>query len=98
VYESSITLSVVLAYLGEVVLDCPISFSSRNLSIVEKNYMTIEREGLATVYALKNFRHYLLGSHFKMYTDHFSLIYLVKKQLLRGNICKWLLLFQEYDF
>jgi hypothetical protein len=32
-----------------------------------------EREGLEMVYALQKFRHYLLGSHFKMYTDHSAL-------------------------
>jgi len=50
------------------------------------------------VYALQKFRHYLLGSHFKMYKDHYVLIYLVNKPVLGGNICRWFLLFQEYDF
>ena len=50
------------------------------------------------VYALQKFRHYLLGSHFKMFTDHSALKYLVNKPVLGGKICKWLLLFQEYDF
>jgi hypothetical protein len=50
------------------------------------------------VYALQKFRHYLLGSHFKMYTDHSALRYLVNKPVLGGNICRWMLLFQEYDF
>jgi hypothetical protein len=50
------------------------------------------------VYALHKIMHYLLGSHFKMYTNHFSLKYLVNKPVLGGRICRWLLLFQEYDF
>jgi len=50
------------------------------------------------VYALHKFRHYLLGSHFKMFTDHSTLKYLVNKLALGGKICSWLLLFQEYDF
>jgi hypothetical protein len=62
------------------------------------NYTTNEREGLAMVYALQNFRHYLLGGHFKMFTDHSALKYLVNKPLLGGIICRWILLFQEYDF
>ena len=33
-----------------------------------------------------------------MYTDHSALKYLVKKNVLGGRICRWLLLFQEYDF
>jgi hypothetical protein len=50
------------------------------------------------VYALQKFHHYLLGGHFKMFTDHSALKYLVNKPVLGGRICRWLLLFQEYDF
>jgi len=50
------------------------------------------------VYALHKFRHYLLGSHFKMFTEHSALKYLVSKPVLGGKACRWLLLFQEYDF
>jgi len=50
------------------------------------------------VYVLQKFRHYLLGSHFNMYTDHSALRYLVNKPVLGGIICIWSLLFEEYDF
>lgn len=33
-----------------------------------------------------------------MFTDHSTLKYLVNKPVLGGKICRWLLLFQEYDF
>jgi hypothetical protein len=33
-----------------------------------------------------------------MFIDHSALKYLVKKSVLAGRICRWLLLFQEYDF
>jgi hypothetical protein len=33
-----------------------------------------------------------------MFTDHSALKYLVNKPVLRGRICRWLLIFQEYDF
>ena len=33
-----------------------------------------------------------------MFTDHSALNYLVNKPVLGGRICRWLLLFQEYDF
>ena len=95
---SSITLRIIIAQLGEGALDHPIAFASKKLSSVEWNYTTIEREGLAMVYALQKFRHYLLGAHFKMFTDHSALMYLVNKPVLGGKICRWLLLFQEYNF
>ena len=33
-----------------------------------------------------------------MFTDHSALKYLVNKLVLGGKICRWLLLFQEFDF
>jgi hypothetical protein len=49
-------------------------------------------------YALQKFRNYLLGKHFKMFTDHSTLKYLVNKLVLGGRIYRRLLLFQEFDF
>lgn len=95
---SSIALGIILAQPGEGGIDHPIAFARRKLSSAERNYNTTEREGLAMVYALHKFKHYLLGSHFKMFIDHSTLKYLVNKPVLGGKICRWLLLFQEYDF
>jgi hypothetical protein len=50
------------------------------------------------VYVLQKFRHYLMGRHFKMFTNHSALNYLVNKLVLGGRIRIWLPLFQEYDF
>ena len=33
-----------------------------------------------------------------MFTNHSALKYLVKNPVLGGRICRWLILFQEYDF
>jgi hypothetical protein len=68
------------------------------LSESERNYNTTEREDLAMLYALHKSRHYLLGKHFKMFTDHSALKYLVKNSVLGGRICRWTLLFQEFYF
>jgi hypothetical protein len=95
---SSIALGVILEQPGEGGIDHPIDFASRKLSSAKRNYTTTEKEGLAMVYALQKFRHYLLGSHFKMFTDHSALKRLVNKPVLGRKICRWLLRFQEYDF
>jgi hypothetical protein len=50
------------------------------------------------VYAIQSFRHYIFGKLFNMFTDHSTLKYLVNEPVLRGRICQWLLLFQEFDF
>jgi hypothetical protein len=68
------------------------------MSISKKQYTTTEQKGLAMVYVLHKFIHYLLGSHFKINIDHFALMYLVNKPVLGGIICIWLLLFREYYF
>ena len=90
---SSIALGIVLTQPGEGGINHPIAYSSRNLSTIEKNYTTTEKEGLAMVYALQKFKHYLLGASFKMFTDHSVLKYMVNKPVLGGRICRWLLVF-----
>jgi hypothetical protein len=95
---SSIALGAVLAQPGIWKIDHPLAFARRKLSTTEINYTSTEREGLAMVYVLQKFLHYLLGGHFKMFTDQSVLKYLVNKPVLGGIICKWLLLSHEYDF
>jgi len=89
---SCIALREVLTHASEGDLDHPIAFASRKLSKDEKNYSTTQHEGLAMVYALQKFRHCFLGGHFKMYTDHSALKYLVNKPVFGAMICRWLLL------
>jgi hypothetical protein len=98
VYPSTITLGAILAQPGARELDHPIAFSRRKLSESKENYNTTEREGLEMVYTLQKFRNYLLGKHFKMFTNHSTLKYLVNKPMLGGIICQWLLLFQQFNF
>jgi hypothetical protein len=98
VIASSISLGVVLEQTRGGDIDHLLAFARNNLSTAEINYTTTEREGLAMVYALQKFHDYLLGGHFKMFIDHSVLKYLVNKPVLGGGICRFLLLFQEYDF
>jgi len=93
-----IALGDILAQPGEGNMDHLIYFSSRKISQAECNYTTTEREGLEMLYALQKFRHYFLGSHFKLFIDHSSLKYIVNKHVLEGRICRWLLLFYEFSF
>jgi hypothetical protein len=95
---SSIALGAIMVQPGAGDLDQPIAFASIKFSKSEKNYNTTEREFLSMVYALQKFRHYLLGKHFKMFTDHSALKYLVNKPVLGGRIYRWILLFQEFNF
>jgi len=69
---SCIALGVVLTQAGEGELNHLIAFVSRKFSKAEKNYSTMNGEGLTMVYVLQKLRHYLLGGHFNMYTCHSS--------------------------
>ena len=74
-----------------------IAYASRSLTVPERQYSVIQRECLAIVFALKQFRHYLLGRHFVLHTDHGPLQWL-SAQKMEGMLCRWALAMQEYDF
>lgn len=74
-----------------------IAYASRTLTKAEQNYSVIQRECLAIVFALKQFRHYLLGRSFILFTDHAPLQWLAN-QKMEGLIARWVLATQEYDF
>ena len=57
----------------------------------------IQCECLAIAFALKQFRHYLLGRPLKLYTDHAPLQWL-SAQKMEGMLCRCSLAIQEYDF
>jgi hypothetical protein len=98
VYASTIALVAVLTQIKEGDIGHPIVFTRMKLSDSKHNCNTIEREGMDMMCALQKFRHYLLGQHFKMFTDHSSLRYLVNNPVLGVRICIWLLLFKEFYF
>ena len=87
-----------MSQLDEYGREPPISYASINLNEAENNYSTYEREGIAIVFALKNFRHYLLCQKFKFFIDHEALKYVINNRDLRGRIARWISIFSEYDF
>ena len=49
---------------------------SKRLSSAEQNYSATEREFVAIKLALERWRHFLIATHFEIYTDHAALTYL----------------------
>ena len=52
---SNFAIGAILAQPREGSMDFPICYASRQLNNAEKNYTTIEREGLAMVYEVNIF-------------------------------------------
>lgn len=75
-----------------------IGYLSRKLKPAEVNYPVHERELLAIVYALKQWRHYLMGRAFKINTDHHSLQHIQTTPGLMGRRARWSEILQEYEF
>lgn len=89
---SAVGLGAVFEQQGRV-----IAYASRSLTSSERNYSVIQRECLAIIFALKQFRHYLLGHPSLLNTDHAPLQWL-SAQKMEGMLCRWALALQEYDF
>jgi hypothetical protein len=67
---SGVQLGAVISQKG-----VPIAFYSRKLNKVQRNYTPTERELLAIVKTLKEYRNILLGQQIKVFTDHKNVTY-----------------------
>ena len=82
----------------------PITFASRTLSKVERNYSQIEKkEALAIVYIVKKFHQYPFGRHFLLHTDHKPLLGLLSEQkgvpsMAAARIQRWAILLFTYNY
>ena len=67
-----------------------ITYASRTLSQAEQKYCVTRKEILSAVYFTKYFRHYLLGRHCTIRTDHSSLRWLSQFREPDGQVHRWL--------
>jgi hypothetical protein len=74
-----------------------IAYASRALRPHEQNYPTHDLELAAMVHALKMWRHYLMGAHYNIFTDHKSLKYIFTQADLNMRQRRWLELIKDYD-
>lgn len=74
----------------------PIAFLSKKLTAAELKYQNHERELLALYRTLKEWRHYLYGSHFTLKTDHRNLVWLMTQKHLSARQMHWLQYFQDF--
>ena len=76
----------------------PIAYASRLLHGPELNYSATDREFLALIWAIKNFRSYLLGRKFLVLTDHKALLPMLRSKPMNSRHARYQLSLEEYDF
>ena len=78
----------------------PCAFFSRRLSPAERNYDVGNRELLAVVLALEEWRHMLEGAEqpFVVWTDHKNLSYLRSAKRLNSRQARWALFLGRFNF
>jgi len=86
-------LGAVLMQEGRV-----IAYTSRKLKKHEELYATHDLELAEVMLALKLWRHYLVGRHFELRTDHQSLKHLFTQRDLNSRQRRWSEFMSEYDF
>lgn len=78
--------------------DHPIAYASRTLNKAEQLYSTTEKEMLSIVWSIKNFRPYLLGRKFRIYTDHRPLTWLFNVKDPGSRLMRWRIKLSEYHY
>ena len=78
----------------------PVAFISHALNETERNYEIYDKEMLAIMHALSEYRQYLLGAaeEFEIWTDHKNLEYFRKPQKLNRRQARWVAELQEFHF
>ena len=80
----------ILTQIDENVVDRAIAYYSKKISNAEQDYTANERELLALVYFLKQFRCYLEGTTFEVFTDNQVLHNFFTKPNLNRREARWL--------
>ena len=75
----------------------PVSYASKKLSKTEKNYSTIEKECLAIIWGIRKYERYLLGTKFKLQTDHQPLTYMQTAKFTNARIMRWTMYLQNFE-
>ena len=76
----------------------PLAFLSKCLGPRAQAQSIYEKEAMAILLALKQWRHYFLGNHVIIKTDQHSLKYLGSQRLLEGIQHKLMLKLLEFDY
>lgn len=64
----------------------------------EIHYGITEKECLAVIWALRQFRTYVHGVHFYVITDHNALVWFMSIRDPSGKLARWAIYLQSYDY
>ncbi len=97
---SAIAIGAVLNQKGEDGKTHPVAYYSKSFSAPKRNYDVYDRELLAIVKALRQWRTYLLGSphQITIYTDHSNLQYWKEPRKINRRVAREFQELSEYDF
>ena len=95
---SGLALGGILAQMDANGEEYVCHYASRTLKRSELHYGITEKECLAVLLAIKTFRVYLYGKHFKLITDHSALKWLMSIKDPNGKLARWEILLQTFDF
>ncbi|GBG80918.1 hypothetical protein CBR_g31474 [Chara braunii] len=76
----------------------PVEFMSARMPSEKVATSTYERELYALRQALDHWKHYLLGRHFKVYSDHETLRWLKTQAKMTPKLTRWAAEIDQYDF
>jgi hypothetical protein len=98
--SSDFATSAVLEQKGEDGLWHPVAFYSKSLNEHERNYEIYNKELLAIIRALKEYRHYLEGHPLatEIWSDHLNLTYFRQAHKLTRRQARWSLFLSRFDF
>src|SRR6266481_5425310 len=97
---SNFTMGAVLSQQHQDGLFHLIGFMSKSFSDMERNYQIHNKEMLAIMCALEEWRHFLKGSDqkFKIHMDHKNLSYFREAHKLNCHQAQWSLYLSRFDF
>uniref|UniRef100_A0A5S6QIU9 Reverse transcriptase domain-containing protein n=1 Tax=Trichuris muris TaxID=70415 RepID=A0A5S6QIU9_TRIMR len=81
----------------------PIAHASETLNAQQKDYSQVEKKGLAIIFGVRKFHHYLYGRHFDLLTDHKPLVSIFSPSkalpvMTAQRLQRWAITLMVYSF
>ena len=95
--SSDESIGYVLSQLDSEGREHPVAYGGRALRNEELRWHITDKEGLALVEAVRQFRPYLANMPFTVYTDNVSVKWLQQIKNCQGRLGRWALLLQGYN-